>query len=106
MEFFAFLQVYDELPDLDDIIAKPGGWGYLPKKPATLYAVVTGLAMKATAATLSSIVTYAERLADKGHGEFAALLLRDIQRRVPALLSHPAFIQALSGPLGRLIAGR
>ena len=106
VELFAFLQVYDELPDLDEIIAKPNGWGFLPKKPATLCAVVTGLAMKATQATLAPIVTYAERMADKGHGEFAALLLRDIIRRDQSLMSTPAFMAVLGGPLGKLIEGR
>jgi hypothetical protein len=106
VEFFAFLQVYDELPDLDEIITNPKGWGFLPKKPATLYAVATGLAVKATKATLSPIVTYAERLADKGHGEFAALLMRDIVRRDPSMMSEAAFMTALRGPLGRLIEGR
>lgn len=104
-EYFAFLQVYEELPDLDEIIGNPKGWGQMPKKPATLYAVATGLAMKATASNLSAIVTYAERMADKGHGEFAALLMRDIIRRDPALMSSPAFVTALRGPLGKLIHG-
>lgn len=106
VELFAFLQVYEELPDLDEIIANPKGWGFVPKKPATLYAVVTGLAMKATQATLAPIVTFAERMADKGHGEFAALLLRDIIRRDAALMSSPGFMKVLSGPLGKLIEGR
>lgn len=106
VELFAFLEVYNELPDLDEIIKKPTGCGLLPKKLATLYAVVTGLAVKATPATLAPIVRYAERLAEDGRGEFAALLLRDIIRRTPALMSAPAFIAVLSGPLGKLIEGR
>lgn len=105
VELFAFLQVYDELPDLDTIIANPDGWGFIPKKPATLYAVATGLAVKATHATLAPIVTYAERLAGKGHGEFAALLLRDIVRRDPSLMSTAPFVAALRGSLGKLIHG-
>lgn len=105
-EFFGFLQVYEELPDLDEIIAKPSGWGFVPKKPATLYAVVTGLAAKATAATLGAIVEYAEHLASKGHGEFAALLLRDVIRRDVSLMSLGPFVSALRGPLGKLIEGR
>ena len=106
VEFFGFLQVYGELPDLDEIIAKPNGWGFVPKKPATLYAVVTGLATKAKAATLGPIIEYAERLADKGHGEFAALLLRDIIRRDASMMSLSPFVSVLRGPLGKLIEGR
>ncbi|MGE0444496.1 MAG: ATP-binding protein [Vicinamibacterales bacterium] len=103
VELLAYLQVYDELPDLDDLIANPTAFRNVPKKPATLYAVVTGLASKATTDTLSSILTYAERMLDKGHGEFAALLLRDIVRRDAALMSQPAFMAVMRGPLGRLI---
>lgn len=106
VELFSFLQIYEDLPDLDTILANPKGWGLLPKEPATLYAVVTGLAMKATTATLPAIVTYAERMVDKKCGEFAALLLHDIVRREPAMMSTPAFMGALSGPLGKLIEGR
>ena len=104
-ELFGFLEVYTELPDLDDIIGQPSGWGLIPKKAAALYAVVTGLAMKATATTIAPIVTYGERLAEKGHGEFAALLLRDIVRRDPAMMVTPAVMGALRGPLGALIEG-
>lgn len=106
VELFGFLEVYQELPDLDEIIAKPQGWGFVPKKPATLYAVVTGLATKATTKTLGPIVEYAERLADKGHGEFAALLLRDVIRRDGSLMSLGPFVSVLRGPLGQLIEGR
>lgn len=105
-EFFAYCQIYQELPDLDDIIANPKGWGMLPKQPATLYAVVTGLAMKATVKTLEPILAYADRMADKGYGEFAALLLRDMIRRDQTLMGQPAFVKVLGGPLGQLIEGR
>ena len=94
------------MPDLDDIIANPKGWGMLPKQPATLYAVVTGLAMKATVKTLEPILAYADRMADKGYGEFAALLLRDMIRRDQTLMGQPAFVKVLGGPLGQLIEGR
>jgi hypothetical protein len=106
VELFAYLQVYDELPDLDELIANPKAWFGVPKKPATLYAVVTGLAAKATKDTLAPIITYAERMADKGQGEFAALLLRDMLRRDASFLSHAAFGAVLRGPLGKLIDGR
>ena len=105
VELFGFLEVYHELPDLDTLIADPNS-GKIPTKPATLYAVVTGLAMKATAATLAPIITYAERMAHKGHGEFAALLLRDIIRRDPSMMSQAPFVAVLRGSLGSLIHGR
>lgn len=103
-EFFAFLTIAQKMPDLDGIIANPEAWFIVPKAPAVLYAVVTGLAAKATADTLAPILVFAGRLHGKGHSEFAALLLRDISRREPALLSHPAFLKTLGGPLGTLIA--
>lgn len=103
-EFAAFRKLYSELPNIDAIIKDPST-GRIPKEPATLYAVVTALGMRATAQTFGSICKYADRLVDAQHGEFAALLLRDCVKREQGLMQTTTFVKLASGPLGKLIVG-
>lgn len=88
LEFVGYMDVYDELPDLDDIIAEPED-AVVPESPAAQYAVCAGLAEKATKATAASIIAYAERLPS----DFGVLLVRNTIRKAPKVQNSKAFVQ-------------
>lgn len=104
-EFTAFLQIYRELPSLDAILLDPGN-AAIPQKPASLFAVATGLASKANESNFSRIATYAERLTQAKHGEFAVLMLRDCLRRAPKLMQTSDFTKLAASETGKLFSGR
>lgn len=103
VEFFGFLRIYRDLPSIDDILDDPKK-ARIPDQPASLYAIVTGLGMKASVKTIAAIAAYAERLADE-HGEFAALLMRDCYRKDKAVAKTQAFVKLAAGDVGRLMSG-
>ncbi len=104
VELQSFLRMFRELPSIDAILLDPDAQD-IPDSPAVLYAVVTGLARKANEQNYGRVARYAERLADDAHGEFAALLLRDVSRQFPELNNTPEFVRLMSGPLGQLVSG-
>ncbi len=104
VELQGFLSMYRQLPSIDAILLDPHGQD-IPSNPSVLFAVVTGLATKANEQNFGRLATYAERLMDAAQGDFAALLLRDITRRVPTTQQTPEFVRLMSGELGQLISG-
>jgi AAA domain (dynein-related subfamily) len=89
-EFLGFLRLYRELPDLDQVLARPDA-SPVPREPAVLYALVGALVERCrrAQAPLASFVTYALRLPD----EFALLALRDALAVQPKLAGLPAVQQ-------------
>ncbi|KKL93760.1 hypothetical protein LCGC14_1871490 [marine sediment metagenome] len=104
VELAAFLRMYRELPNIDAILLDPDVQP-IPSDPAVLYAVVTGLAIKANDQNFGRIARYTERLASGGHGEFATLLIRDVMRKTPDLANTPEFARLASGETGKLFTG-
>ena len=104
VERMGFRRLYRELPNIDGILIDPDK-ASIPTQPATLYAVVTALGIRANAKNFARVGRYAQRLTDAQHGEFAALLLRDATRRDQSIMQTPAFVKLASGDLGQLIAG-
>jgi dynein-related subfamily AAA family protein len=104
VELLGFLKMYRELPSVDGILLDPDG-PPIPKQPAALYAVSTALAARSTEANFGRVARYAKRLADAGHGEFTALLVRDATRRTPALQQTPDFVRLAASDLGQLLGG-
>jgi len=116
-EFIGYLRVWREFPPLDAIIADPMAESYKrdgvriaaippPNNPSARYALVAGLATKATVQTLPNILKYTERLLKEAEaGEFAALLLRDMHRRDQTLVATNDWLKMTFRPLGRLISG-
>jgi len=104
-EFDAFRRLYKELPSIDGILLDPDA-ADIPEKPATLYAVTTALGMRSNPQTFGRIARFAERLAESGHGEFGALLLRDAVRQDQSVTQTPEFVKVATGELGQLIGGR
>lgn len=104
VEFAAFRSLYAELPNIDAILLDPKK-GRIPEKPAVLYSVATALGMRATQGNFGRIAQYAERLVEKGHGEFAALLVLDCCARDEKIYFTQAFSSLSSSGLGALISG-
>ena len=103
-EYLAFRKMAREAPSPDGIILDPDA-SAIPENRSVLYAVVTALGIRATETNFPRIARYAERLTDAKHGEFAALLLRDVARKIPTVCQSPSFVRLASGELGDLISG-
>ncbi|RMB09017.1 ATP-binding protein [Eilatimonas milleporae] len=87
-ELISFLEMFRSLPKLDDILMDPTGSPVPRNEPGVLYAIVTGLASKATPANMDAIVRYADRLSD----EYAVCLIRDCRAQNPDTANTEAFI--------------
>lgn len=85
-EFTGYLRYYRDLPDLDGILLNPEK-APVPTEPATLYALATGLATKATKDSIDRVVKYALRI----QPEFQVLLMKDALARDSAITKTKAF---------------
>lgn len=85
-EFMGYLKYYRDLPNLDALLMAPDKTE-VPEAPATLYALATGLATKATPDNLERVVKYALRMP----AEFQVLLMKDAIVRNSALTNTKAF---------------
>jgi len=103
-EYAAFCDMYASLVTVDSILLDPHTAG-IPSSPSELYAVSTGLGFRASVTTYPQITAYAQRMLDAGHGEFAALTVRDCQRREPTLANTAAHTRLMSGEFGKLLLG-
>ncbi|MDL2269667.1 MoxR family ATPase [Desulfosarcina sp. OttesenSCG-928-A07] len=85
-EFIGFLQVWRELPTVEEVLADPAS-ALVPDEPAAAYALCEALALKAGPDTMGALTAYAERLP----AEFSVLLMRDALFRDTALVNSDAF---------------
>lgn len=85
-EFTGYLKYYRNLPNLDALLMDPKK-AKVPEEPATLYALSTGLATKATPDNMERVVQYALRMP----AEFQVLLMKDAIVRDSALTNTKAF---------------
>ena len=85
-EFMGYLKYYRDLPNLDALLMNPGA-AKVPEEPATLYALATGLATKATQDNIERVVKYALRLP----AEFQVLLMKDAIARDNDLTQTKSF---------------
>lgn len=102
-ELLAFLRLYAQLPSIDQILLTPST-APIPTAPASLYAVASALAYRATKTNFDRIAQYATRLMD-GHAEFAALCIRDCVRRQPDVTQTTAYVRLAVGDFGQLVSG-
>ncbi len=84
-EFAGFTRVFQDLPDINDIVNNPKT-AKLPTKPDTMYAVSGLLANHATMVNAKAILEYASRLPT----EFTVISIQDAVRRTPQLANHDA----------------
>lgn len=85
-EFMGFLQVWREMPTVEEVIASPRTAG-VPEDPAAAYALCEALALKAAPDTISALTDYAERLP----AEFSVVLMRDALCHNTGLVNSTAF---------------
>lgn len=104
-EFSAFLRMYRELPNIDQILIDPDSVA-IPAQPATLYAVASAVAYRTTEQNFGRVAQFIERLQRDGHGEFGVLLLHDAMQRTPAVTQTQAFVKLATGELASLVSGR
>lgn len=89
-EFLGFLKLYRELPDLDQVLARPDQ-SPVPQQPAVLYALVGALVERCRndQSPLVNFVKYVLRLPE----EFTMLAFRDALPLNPKLAALPAIQQ-------------
>lgn len=103
-ELLAYVRMFRELPNIDAILVDADSVD-IPTAPNVLYAVTTALASRANDRNVKRVFRYGERLVEKGKGEFASLLVRDVLRRSPELQQTTAFVNLMAGELGQLVGG-
>lgn len=86
-EFYAFLKIYRDLPDINQIINNPDTFE-IPQSASTLYALSGALANKMTPQTIEPIMRFIRRLP----GEFGALAVLSLfgNPKMSLLQTHPA----------------
>lgn len=85
-EFMGYLKYYRDLPNLDALLLNPDTTN-VPEEPATLYALATGLAEKASPDSFERVVKYALRMP----AEFQVLLMKDAVARDSVLTNSKSF---------------
>lgn len=89
-EFISFMDVWQDMPNPEDCIAKPKTTEVPPKsKPATMFAITAALAARADKDNFENIVTYVSRLPP----EYAVRCVKDSIRRTPTLAQTKTFIK-------------
>lgn len=87
-EFMGYVKHYRDMPSLDAILLSPST-APVPEQLATLYAVATGIATKATEDNMDRVVKYVLRLP----AEFQVLAIRDAASRNEKLTQTKAFTE-------------
>jgi len=86
-DFFGYMRMYNELPDvLNEIFPNPES-AVIPDAPDVLYALCSNMSHKVTAETAEALVTYIRRFTNK---EFAAFCIRETIARSPELKKSKA----------------
>lgn len=86
VEFSAFLRLYRELPDIDALLLNPTA-ADVPSQPATLYAISSALARRASGQNLRRVIQYLDRIPM----EYAVMSIKDALLKTPTLQSTPDF---------------
>ena len=85
-DFYAFLAVYDEVPDVKELIKNPDT-SVIPERPDVLYAVCGALASYADEDNIMAITKYLRRIPQ---AEFAAFVIKDAASKLPNIKQNPA----------------
>lgn len=98
IEYCAFLDMFRNMPNIDQIILNPTG-AEIPTEPGILYGLSGALAHKMNDNNIDSIVTYLNRLP----GEIAVCCIKDAITKKPALVNTRGYIKFATGKTGNLI---
>lgn len=85
-----FLQVYNNLPDLDEILEHPESTD-VPQEPSALYATAVALVEKANKKNMKAIVTYARRF-PRQMADVAVFMVDSIRKSKPKIQNTAAYI--------------
>ena len=91
-EFAGFMDVWQELPDVDEVLARPES-ARVPEEPAAMYALCEALGLVADESNMEAIAAYAMRV----QPEFGVLLMRDAVACNPGLARTQAFARWAEG---------
>ena len=85
-EFIAFKSIYQDLPDIDDVIANPTT-AKVPTSTSVIFAVIGALTVRVTKENFASIVKYANRLPT----EYGVLVMKDALAKDRTLIQSQTF---------------
>ncbi len=88
VEYSAFLRLFRELPNIDAILLNPAT-AALPTQPATMFAVASAMARRATGQNFGRVLQYTSRLPQ----EYGIYAVKDAVRRDETLSACPEFTQ-------------
>lgn len=105
-EFYGFLKIFRQLPDLDGIILNPQA-ATIPEDAHAKYATCSGLVTMATPGSISRIITYGERLRSAGSGEITAFMMSEIFRsdKDRQIQQTQAWMTMMASPMGQSFRG-
>lgn len=86
VEFRAFAKIWNELPDIDNLIMNPTSVD-IPTDPAVRYAMCGAITERATKENFDRIMQIADRLP----GEFQAMVIKDSAHRNPKVCTTRAY---------------
>lgn len=85
-EYIAFKQIYTEVPDIDDLLAKPTTTK-VPTGTSVLYAICGALTSRVDQQNFEAIMKYVKRMPP----EYQVIVVRDSLAKEKTLISHTAF---------------
>lgn len=105
IELRAFLTLLkSNMPSPDSIILDPDN-APIMERPDLLWAVTTALAKRASDTNCGRIFRYAERMFENGNGEFAVLMVKEINRLHPSVRNTPDWTRLTLSDLGKSFLG-
>lgn len=90
--FVGWCEIIDQVVDPSVIYADPAA-APLSEDPNVTFTTVMVLSRAATVTNIGATVTYFDRLAEVGMGEFGTLAVREIEKRNPAICSTKPYIK-------------
>lgn len=103
-EFVSFLKIARDLPSIDEILLAPDT-APIPTKPAELYAITSGLALKSNAANFDRVTTYLLRMAAEKRVEFAVFCVRAAYGRDSKISNTKGWVQLSQSEVGKVFTG-
>lgn len=101
-DFVTFCKNFASLFPVDEIFVNPKGCG-IPDELSAMHMLVNAAAMRASKANVKSVMTYAERLVQAGHGEMGTYLVRKSVLCAPELAKTAAYSKYLASDAGKLM---
>lgn len=101
-EFVGFVDLFRQIPNPDAVLLNPHN-AAIPDGPSVLYALVSALVSRVTEANFGRFSEYAQRMFDKGHGEFSTLMVRDALNVAPEIQHSPDFVKFMMSDLGKTL---